>query len=37
MSLFDAISKQLGLRLELRERPQPVLVINHIEEKPTEN
>jgi len=35
--LPDAIEKQLGLRLEMRKRPLPVLVIDHIEEKPTDN
>jgi uncharacterized protein (TIGR03435 family) len=37
LSLFDAVSKQLGLKLERQRRPVPVLVIDHIEEKPTEN
>jgi|ERR1017187_331460 uncharacterized protein (TIGR03435 family) len=37
VSLFDAINKQLGLKLEMHKRPMPVLVIDHIEEKPTEN
>jgi len=37
VSLFDALSKQLGLKLEMQKRPLPVLVIDHIEEKPTEN
>jgi uncharacterized protein (TIGR03435 family) len=37
VSLLDAIKKQLGLRLEIQKRPQPVLVIDHIEKKPTEN
>jgi uncharacterized protein (TIGR03435 family) len=36
-SLFDAINSQLGLRLVMRRRPMPVLVIDHVEEKPTEN
>jgi uncharacterized protein (TIGR03435 family) len=36
LSLFDAV-KQLGLKLEMRKRPMPVLVIEHIEEKPTDN
>ena len=35
--LFDAVSKQLGLKLEKQTRPVPVLVIDHVEEKPTEN
>lgn len=37
LSLFDAVSKQLGLKLEKQRRPAPVLVIDHIEEQPTEN
>ena len=37
LSLFDAVSKQLGLKLEKQRRPAPVLVIDHIDEKPTEN
>jgi len=37
VSLFDAVSKQLGLKLEKQRRPAPVLVIDYIEEKPTEN
>ena len=37
MSIFEAIDKQLGLKLEMRKRMLPVLVIDHIEEKPVEN
>jgi len=37
LSLADAVSKELGLKLEKQKRPMPVLVIDHIEEKPTEN
>jgi uncharacterized protein (TIGR03435 family) len=37
VSLFDAISKQLGLKLELEKRAAPVLVIDYIEQKPTGN
>ncbi len=37
LSLFDAVNKQLGLKLEMRKRSMPVLVIEHMEEKPTEN
>jgi uncharacterized protein (TIGR03435 family) len=37
ISLPEALDKQLGLKLELKKRPLPVLVIDHIEEKPTEN
>jgi len=37
VSLFDALDKQLGLKLEMHKRPEPVLVIDHIEENPTAN
>ena len=37
VSLFDAIKSQLGLKLEKQKRPLPVLVIEHINEKPTVN
>ncbi len=37
LSLFDAVTKQLGLKLEMRKRPVQVLVIDHVEEKPTDN
>jgi uncharacterized protein (TIGR03435 family) len=36
-SLLDAIDKQLGLKLEAQKRSYPVFVLDHIEEKPTEN
>jgi uncharacterized protein (TIGR03435 family) len=34
---FAAAIGKLGLKLETHKRPEPVLVIDHIEEKPTEN
>lgn len=37
LSLFDAVEKQLGLKLEKQKRPLPVLVIDHMEEEPTDN
>ncbi len=37
ISLFDALSKQLGLKLEQQKRPTPVLVIDHVERKPVDN
>jgi uncharacterized protein (TIGR03435 family) len=37
LSLSEAISRQLGLKLELEKRPASVLVIDHVEQKPTEN
>lgn len=37
ITLAEAIEKQLGLKLESQKRPVKVLVIDHIEQKPTEN
>jgi uncharacterized protein (TIGR03435 family) len=37
VSLPDAMAKQLGVKLEKQKRLSPVLVIDHIEEKPTDN
>ena len=37
LSVFDAVNRQLGLKLEKAKRPYPVLVIDHIEEIPIEN
>lgn len=37
ISLFEAIEKQLGLKLEEQRRPVPVLVIDKAERTPTEN
>ena len=37
LSLLDAMNKQLGVKLEKQKRPSPVLVIDHIEQKPTDN
>jgi len=37
LSLLDAMRQQLGIRMEETKRPQPVLVIDAINEKPTEN
>jgi len=36
-TIFEAIEKELGLKLEKQKRPMPVIVIDHIEPKPTEN
>jgi uncharacterized protein (TIGR03435 family) len=36
-TIFNAVEKQLGLKLEAQKRPYPVMVIDHIEEKPTDN
>jgi uncharacterized protein (TIGR03435 family) len=37
LSLPEAVSQQLGLKMEEQKRPQPVMVIDSISEKPTEN
>ena len=37
MPLPDALQKQLGLKLDLEKRPLPVLVVDHVEEKPADN
>ena len=37
LSLLDAVQKELGLKLEMGKRPVKVLVIDHVEEKPTDN
>ncbi|SPE32579.1 conserved exported hypothetical protein [Candidatus Sulfopaludibacter sp. SbA3] len=37
LTLVEALDKQLGLRLKLQRRPMPVLVIDHVEQKPTDN
>jgi uncharacterized protein (TIGR03435 family) len=37
ITLFEAIEKQLGLKLEAQKRPVKVLVIDHAEQKPIDN
>lgn len=37
LSLPEAVSQQLGLKMEEQKRPQPVMVIDSISEKPTDN
>jgi uncharacterized protein (TIGR03435 family) len=37
LSLLDALPRQLGLKLEMQKRPIRVLVIDHVEQKPTDN
>ena len=37
LTLPEALQKQLGLKLEMEKRPLPVLVIDHVDDKPTEN
>ena len=36
-TIFEAVEKQLGLKLEAQKRPMQVVVVDHLEEKPTEN
>ena len=37
MTFYDAVDKQLGLKLVKEKRPVPVLIIESIQETPTEN
>jgi len=37
VSMTQALERQLGLKLDLQKRPMPVLVIDHLEQKPTDN
>ena len=36
-TIAEAVEKELGLKLETTKKPQPVIVIDHLEEKPTED
>jgi uncharacterized protein (TIGR03435 family) len=36
-TIFEAVDRQLGLKLASQKHPMPVLVIDHIERKPAEN
>jgi uncharacterized protein (TIGR03435 family) len=36
-SIFDAFEDQLGLKIVKRKGPVQMLVVDHIEKKPTEN
>jgi uncharacterized protein (TIGR03435 family) len=37
ISIFEAVDKQLGLKLEERQIPTPVIVVDSVNEKPGEN
>jgi len=37
VSVFDAVDKQLGLKLEAQPQPMPVIVVVSVNEKPTDN
>jgi uncharacterized protein (TIGR03435 family) len=37
LTIFEAVEKQLGLKLEKRKRTVQMVVIDHLEQKPTEN
>jgi uncharacterized protein (TIGR03435 family) len=36
-TIFEALEKQLGLKLEKQKRNEPVIVIDHLEQKPSDN
>jgi uncharacterized protein (TIGR03435 family) len=35
-TIFEAVEKQLGLKLEAQKRSMPVVVIDHIEQRPVD-
>jgi len=37
MNVFEALEKELGLKRDEQKQPAPVLVIDHIEQKPADN
>jgi uncharacterized protein (TIGR03435 family) len=37
LTVFEAIDRQLGLKVETQKRPMPVVVIDHLNQAPTEN
>jgi uncharacterized protein (TIGR03435 family) len=37
LTIVEALDKQLGLKLKLQKHSMPVLVIDHVEQRPTEN
>lgn len=37
ISIFDAVEKQLGLKLELQKSPLPVVVVESVDQQPTPN
>jgi uncharacterized protein (TIGR03435 family) len=37
LTIFEAINKQLGLKLAQEKHPMPVVVIDHVDRTPTEN
>jgi uncharacterized protein (TIGR03435 family) len=37
LTLVEALDRQLGLKLKLQKHPMPILVIDHVEQKPTDN
>jgi uncharacterized protein (TIGR03435 family) len=37
LTFAQAVERQIGLKLETHKRPERVLVIDHMEEKPIEN
>ena len=37
ISLMEAASRQLGLKMEMQKHPLPILVVDHLEQNPTEN
>jgi uncharacterized protein (TIGR03435 family) len=36
-TFFEGIEQGLGLKMTLQKRPMPVLVVDHVNQNPTEN
>jgi uncharacterized protein (TIGR03435 family) len=37
LTIFEAVDRQMGLKLATRKHPMPVIVVDHVERNPTEN
>ncbi len=37
ITIFDAVDKQLGLKFESQNAPTPVIIVDRVNQKPTEN
>ena len=37
LTIFEAVDRQLGLKLNEQKHPMPVLVVDHVNRKPTDN
>jgi len=37
LTIFEAIDKQLGLKLSVEKHSMPIVVIDHVDRTPTDN